>query len=172
MSAMDHDAALAVEFGPRGSTTEGEARAAEYAGKVLADCGLEPEFNRFTNARSAWHPYALFSRLMLLALADEVGGAIVPDDDGNFLTQLARAVLDDQDLPDLQTLFATSQMETASPLGSPTAESPMLPVYTTAQLRAMWEADREARAGNGRARVAEQIAAGQMAMDALFAPAA
>jgi superfamily II DNA or RNA helicase len=102
---------------------------------------------------------------------DEVGGAIVPDDDGNFLTQLARAVLDEQDLPDLHSLFAAAEVETSSPMGSPTAKSPLLPVYTLVQLRAMWEAERQARSDRGRARVAEQVAAGQMSMDTLFAPA-
>jgi SAM-dependent methyltransferase len=110
-------------------------------------------------------------RAAQLLYGDEVGGAIVPDEDGNFLTQLARAVLDEQDLPDLHTLFAAAEVETSSPMGSPTAKSPLLPVYTAAQLRAMWQAEREARGNKGRARVAEQIAAGQMSIDALLAPA-
>ena len=99
-----------------------------------------------------------------LLYGDEVGGAIVPEEDGNFLTQLARTVLEGRELPDLQTLFAAAQAETTSALGSPTARSPRLPVYTEEQLRVLWLAEREARANRRRARkVPEQ----QMA---LFAP--
>jgi hypothetical protein len=36
---------------------------------------------------------------------DEVGGTIVPEEEGDFLTQLARDVLDGTKLSDLQTLF-------------------------------------------------------------------
>jgi len=41
-----------------------------------------------------------------LLYGDEVGGAIVPEDDGDFLTQLARDVLKGAQLDDLQSLFA------------------------------------------------------------------
>ena len=73
---------------------------------------------------------------------DEVGGAIVPDDGENFLTELARAVLADQALPDLKALFAEVRPETGSPLGSPTAVSPRLPVINADQVRHLWEAQR------------------------------
>lgn len=69
MAAIDHIAFLADEIGPRGSTSEAEAEAAKFAAKVLARCDLEPEVNGFKSARSNWHPYALFSAIMLLALA-------------------------------------------------------------------------------------------------------
>ena len=69
MSAVQHVTYLAREIGPRGSTTPGEARAAEYAAEVLAGCGLEPETESFTSARSAWYPSALFAGLLLIALA-------------------------------------------------------------------------------------------------------
>ena len=69
MAAIDHIAFLADEIGPRGSTSEAEAEAAKFAAKVLARCDLEPEVNGFKSARSNWHLYALFSAIMLLALA-------------------------------------------------------------------------------------------------------
>ena len=77
-----------------------------------------------------------------LLYGDEVGGAIVPDDGENFLTELARAVLADQALPDLKALFAEARPETGSPLGSPTAISPRLPVINADQVRLLWEAQR------------------------------
>jgi hypothetical protein len=52
---------------------------------------------------------ALMGRKMKAAqllYGDEVGGAIVPEDGGDFLTELAREVLEGKELPDLQTLFA------------------------------------------------------------------
>ena len=37
---------------------------------------------------------------------DEVGGAIVPEDEGDLLLKLAREALNKADIPDLQSLFA------------------------------------------------------------------
>lgn len=73
-----------------------------------------------------------------LLYGDDVGGAIVPQEDDNFLTQLARTVLDGRELPDLQTLFADRKQETISAMGSPTATSPRLPTYTAEALRTMY----------------------------------
>ena len=50
-------------------------------------------------------------------------GAIVPEDEGDFLTQLARDVLDGAKLPDLQTLFADDLQVSHNPMGSLTAPS-------------------------------------------------
>jgi len=58
-----------------------------------------------------------------LVYGDEVGGAIVPEDEGDFLTQLARDVLDGAKLPDLQTLFADDLQMSHNPLGSLTTPS-------------------------------------------------
>ncbi|HAD06931.1 MAG TPA: hypothetical protein DCE76_07200 [Anaerolineaceae bacterium] len=58
-----------------------------------------------------------------LVYGDEVGGAIVPEDEGDFLTQLARDVLDGAKLPDLQTLFADDLQVSHNPLGSLTTPS-------------------------------------------------
>ncbi|HIP96350.1 MAG TPA: hypothetical protein EYH32_03945, partial [Anaerolineae bacterium] len=106
---------------------------------------------------------ALMGRKMKAAqllYGDEVGGAIVPEEDGDFLTELARTVLEGQELPDLKALFAAVKQETQSPLGSPTAQSPRLPVYTEEQLRALWLAEVEARAARRRRR--RRVPEGQM----------
>ena len=58
-----------------------------------------------------------------LVYGDEVGGAIVPEDEGDFLTQLARDVLDGAQLPDLQTMFADDLQVSHNPMGSLTMPS-------------------------------------------------
>lgn len=59
---------LTEEIGPRGSTTDQEAAAAEYAWRTLQGLGLHRvRLERFLSARSAWHPYAVFSALGILA---------------------------------------------------------------------------------------------------------
>jgi hypothetical protein len=57
---------------------------------------------------------------------DEVGGAIVPVEDGDFITELAREVLQGAELDDLQSLFAGEMNVSNSPLGCPTEISPVL----------------------------------------------
>ena len=70
---------------------------------------------------------------------DEVGGAIVPDEEGDFLTQLARDVLNGTKLADLQTLFADEMQVSNSPLGCPTETSPlMVPVLPASQTWEEW----------------------------------
>jgi superfamily II DNA or RNA helicase len=61
-----------------------------------------------------------------LLYGDEVGGAIVPEDDGDFLTQLARDVLAGARLSDLATLFAEETQVSHNPLGSMTAPSAVM----------------------------------------------
>jgi hypothetical protein len=63
-----------------------------------------------------------------LLYGDEVGGAIVPEDDGDILMKLAREALEAAELPDLQALFADEVVVSSSPLGCPTATSVPLPV--------------------------------------------
>jgi len=63
-----------------------------------------------------------------LLYGDEVGGAIVPEEDGDILMKLAREALESADLPDLQSLFADEVLVSNSPLGCPTAPSVPLPV--------------------------------------------
>lgn len=64
---FEHVRALAEGIGPRGSTTPGEAQAAEYARRVLESAGLKVSVEPFTSARSAWWPSALAAALSLLA---------------------------------------------------------------------------------------------------------
>jgi len=82
-------------------------------------------------------------RAAMLLYGDAVSGAIVPEEDGDFLTELARSVLEGKELPDLQTLFTEAQPTTNSPMGSPTAISPRM--MTFSDLRVLWEQ----RRGNG-----------------------
>ena len=63
-----------------------------------------------------------------LLYGDEVGGAIVPEEDGDFLTQLARDVLSGAKLNDLQTLFADDNLVSHNPLGCPTMPSAPIPI--------------------------------------------
>lgn len=61
-----------------------------------------------------------------LLYGQQVEGAIVPEEEGDFLTELARTILEGKELPDLQVLFAVKRAETSSPLGCPTAVSPRI----------------------------------------------
>jgi hypothetical protein len=89
-----------------------------------------------------------------LLYGDEVGGAIVPEEDGDFLTRLARSVLEGKELPDLQTLFTEAQPTTNSPMGSPTAVSPRM--MTFSDLRVLWERKLENGNSYGRQRKKER----------------
>jgi hypothetical protein len=79
-----------------------------------------------------------------LLYGDEVGGAIVPEEDGDILMKLAREALESADLPDLQSLFADEVVVSNSPLGCPTAPSAPLPVPEMPQVIswADWMAER------------------------------
>jgi SNF2 family DNA or RNA helicase len=65
-------------------------------------------------------------RAAQLLYGDNVGGAIVPVEEGDFVTELAREVLRGAELDDLQSLFADEMQVTNSPLGCPTEDSPVL----------------------------------------------
>ncbi|MBN2149593.1 MAG: hypothetical protein JW726_19555 [Anaerolineales bacterium] len=79
---------------------------------------------------------ALMGRKMRAAqtlYGDEVGGAIVPVEEGDFITELAREVLRGAELDDLQSLFADEmrvckldEVQRHSPMGCPTEISPVL----------------------------------------------
>jgi len=62
-----------------------------------------------------------------LLYGDEVGGAIVPEEDGDILMKLAREALETADLPDLQSLFADEVSVSNSPIGCPSATSVLIP---------------------------------------------
>lgn len=85
---------------------------------------------------------ALMGRKMKAAqllYGDEVGGAIVPEDSGDFLTELAREVLRGAKLPDLKTLFAEEGEVTHSAVGCPTAISPRLIPAAATPHQVTWE---------------------------------
>jgi hypothetical protein len=63
-----------------------------------------------------------------LLYGDEVGGAIVPEDSEDLLTELARNVLSGKDLSDLQTLFAEEVKISHNPMGSMTTPSEVMTV--------------------------------------------
>jgi len=53
-------------------------------------------------------------------------GLIVPEDSGDFLTELAREVLAGAALPDLQTLFADDSPISNAAIGSMVKASPLI----------------------------------------------
>lgn len=67
-----------------------------------------------------------------LLYGDEVGGAIVPEEEGDFLTQLARDVLSNNKLADLTSLFAEGKSVSSNPAGTETTVMFMEPA--TAQI--------------------------------------
>lgn len=82
------------------------------------------------------HALALMGRKMRAAqllYGDNVGGAIVSVEDGEFIIELAREVLRGEELDDLQSLFANEMNvsklavgQRHSPMGCPTEISPVL----------------------------------------------
>ena len=71
-------------------------------------------------------PHGRKMKAAQLVYGDEVGGAIVPEEEGDFLTQLARDVLDGAKLSDLQTLFADDLQVSHNPMGSLTTPSAVI----------------------------------------------
>lgn len=81
MAAMSHLRHLAETIGPRGSTTQNEKEAARYAEQVLRRAGMQPSTETFTSARSSYHPFALYSLLLLVGellfwVAGQTGGVV------------------------------------------------------------------------------------------------
>lgn len=66
---LAHVRALAEEIGPRGPTTPGERRGAEYARSQFERMGLHPHWETFSSARSIFLPHVIGSLFMLLAFA-------------------------------------------------------------------------------------------------------
>lgn len=66
---LSHIHALAEEIGPRGSTTPGERRAAEYCASALEHLGLAPQIETFPAPRSIFLPHVVGSAAFLLAFA-------------------------------------------------------------------------------------------------------
>ncbi len=68
-SMLAHIRALAVDIGPRGSTTEGERRGAEYCQASFERVGLSPQVEHFSSAVSIFHPHLLAAVCLLAAFA-------------------------------------------------------------------------------------------------------
>ena len=66
-SWLRHVHGLAVDIGPRGSTTDGERRGAEYCQSVLEQSGLQGHLEVFESARSIYLPHLLAAAMMLVA---------------------------------------------------------------------------------------------------------
>ena len=66
---LRHIRALAEDIGPRGSTTEGERRGAEYCRQALAALGYAAQVESFSSARSIFEPHLLAASGMLMAFA-------------------------------------------------------------------------------------------------------
>lgn len=71
---MRHLHHLAVNIGPRGSTTEGEKAAANYAASELSAAGLAPQVEPFESPVSGWRPYAIAAGAGLAAVALAIFG--------------------------------------------------------------------------------------------------
>jgi len=68
-SAMQHVHHLAVEIGPRGSTTPQERSAAAYARERFAAAGLETHWESFQAPVSGWRPFAIAALAGLASVA-------------------------------------------------------------------------------------------------------
>jgi hypothetical protein len=64
-----HIHALAVDIGPRGSTTPAEKRAADYCADMFNRFGLIPRLESFTSARSIFQPHFFAAEAMLFSFA-------------------------------------------------------------------------------------------------------
>lgn len=64
---LSHIRALAVDIGPRGSTTPEERKAAEYAKDQFKEIGLTPIWQDFLSARSIFLPHIIGSFFMIFA---------------------------------------------------------------------------------------------------------
>ncbi len=64
---LSHIRDLSEDIGPRGSTTDGERRGAEYCAGVLGRLGLSPQIEAYAGARSIFRPHLLGSAAFLVA---------------------------------------------------------------------------------------------------------
>jgi|GEM_PF-2217000 len=98
-------------------------------------------------------------RAAQLLYGDEVGGAIVPESGADsFLTELARSVLEEAELPDLKALFgATAKVEVATVQAPQEQEAEVRPSLAELRRR-MAEAEAQMR----RRRKKRSVPAGQL----------
>lgn len=66
---LRHVRSLAMDIGPRGSTTASEHQASDYCERIFGDLGLNVQTETFTSARSIYRPHLLASAVMLIAFA-------------------------------------------------------------------------------------------------------
>jgi len=66
---LSHIRALAVDIGPRGSTTQGERKGAEYCQTAFQRAGLSPVWESYASAKSIFFPHVLASVGYLLSFA-------------------------------------------------------------------------------------------------------
>jgi hypothetical protein len=64
---LKHVKALAVDIGPRGSTTEKEKEASDYCQQVFRNLNLAPQLETFNSAKSMYHPHLLSCSFMFFA---------------------------------------------------------------------------------------------------------
>ncbi|MBW6474065.1 MAG: M28 family peptidase [Anaerolineaceae bacterium] len=75
---LSHIHALAVDIGPRGSTTPAERQAAEYAKDQFRQIGLTPIWQDFQSARSIFLPHIIGSFFMIFAfILYPLGGRLI-----------------------------------------------------------------------------------------------
>lgn len=68
-TAMKHLKHLAVDIGPRGSTTPQERQAAEYARAHFKSLGLDTYWEAFTSPTTGWRPFSVAAMIGLISLA-------------------------------------------------------------------------------------------------------
>ena len=73
-TALAHLDFLSRQIGPRGSTTESEREAAEYARKHFGSLGLETHVEQFTSPRTGWRQFFLASLFTLIAVVIGIAG--------------------------------------------------------------------------------------------------
>jgi hypothetical protein len=94
-----------------------------------------------------------------LFYGDEVASALTEEDESDFLNDLVRSVLKKEQFARAESIFATENDLTASPLGSPTAISPQAAVVMTLQ---EWLEQRGISRSNGKRRKRSDVPGGQM----------
>ena len=73
----EHIRVLAGDIGPRGSTTAGERRAAEYSAEQLSSLSYQPKTETFISARSPYQLHMMAGLLVIIAFATYPGGGRV-----------------------------------------------------------------------------------------------
>jgi len=68
-TALTHLKHLAVEIGPRGSTTAQEREAAQYARAHFESLGLETHWEEFVSPKTGWRPFMVAALLGLINVA-------------------------------------------------------------------------------------------------------